>query len=379
MLGSIARHFSAIQGSLFPFLKEELGPLTDQQYSVIRVLDLLEIEKFVEGYGGSTPVGRPPSDRRAITRAFVSKAVLNLSTTRQLLDRLSVDAALRRVCGWERRSEVPSEAVFSRAFAELSEMQVPALIHEALIQKAYDGELVGHISRDSTQIEAREKPVVKPEKPKKVEKKRGRPKKGELREPKEPTRLEKQKEMTLEEMREDLPKGCDVGCKRNSKGFQESWTGYKLHLDVADGGVPISAILTSASVHDSQAAIALSLITEKRVPYLYELMDAAYDAPEIRSHSIEHGHVPIIDINTRRNTALKQEIAQESQRFSFINFELPETRRFKERSTVERANSALKDSYTARSVRVRGHLKVFAHLMFGVLALTVEQLMRLTQ
>ena len=41
-------------------------------------------------------------------------------------------------------------------------------------------------------------------------------------------------------------------------------------------------------------------------------------------------------------------------------------------------NSALKDSYGARHVRVRGHAKVACHLFFGVLALTVEQLMRLT-
>ena len=35
--------------------------------------------------------------------------------------------------------------------------------------------------------------------------------------------------MTLEEMLEDLPKVCDIGVKRNAKGYQESWTGYKLH------------------------------------------------------------------------------------------------------------------------------------------------------
>ena len=43
----------------------------------------------------------------------------------------------------------------------------------------------------------------------------------------------------------------------------------------------------------------------------------------------------------------------------------------------ERVNSSLKDSYGGRSVRVRGQDKVFCHLMFGILALTVEQLMRL--
>ncbi len=51
--------------------------------------------------------------------------------------------------------------------------------------------------------------------------------------------------------------------------------------------------------------------------------------------------------------------------------------RYRERSSAERVNSALKDSHGGRSVRVRGHAKVFCHLMFGILTLTVEQVMRL--
>ncbi|MCO5353884.1 MAG: hypothetical protein M9913_23920 [Bryobacteraceae bacterium] len=53
----------------------------------------------------------------------------------------------------------------------------------------------------------------------------------------------------------NLPSQCDIGAKRNSRGHDNHWRGYKLHLDVADGQIPISALLTSASVHDSQTAI----------------------------------------------------------------------------------------------------------------------------
>lgn len=55
----------------------------------------------------------------------------------------------------------------------------------------------------------------------------------------------------------------------------------------------------------------------------------------------------------------------------------PEARRYRERSTVERVNGRLKDEFGGRHVRVRGPGKVMCHLMFGILALTVEQLMRL--
>ena len=53
----------------------------------------------------------------------------------------------------------------------------------------------------------------------------------------------------------------------------QSWTEYKLHMDVADGGTPISCIVSSAPLHDSQVAIPLMTMTAQRVQNLYDLMD----------------------------------------------------------------------------------------------------------
>ena len=183
--------------------------------------------------------------------------------------------------------------------------------------------------------------------------------------------------MTLEQMLEDLPKICDIGVKRNAKGHQESWTGYKLHIDAIDGGIPVSCLLTSASVHDSQAAIPLARLTASRVDSLYDLMDSAYDAPEIRAFSQKLGHVPIIDLNPRRRPQVKAERKREALAQRRIGHLSPEARRYRERSTVERVNGRLKNEFGGRYVRVRGPGKVWCHLMFGILALTVEQLMRL--
>ena len=44
---------------------------------------------------------------------------------------------------------------------------------------------------------------------------------------------------------------------------------------------------------------------------------------------------------------------------------------------LQRTNARLKDEFGGRNVRVRGPVKVMSHLMFGVLALTADQLMRL--
>jgi len=51
--------------------------------------------------------------------------------------------------------------------------------------------------------------------------------------------------------------------------------------------------------------------------------------------------------------------------------------RFRERTMSERVNSRLKDEFGGRHIRVRGAAKVMAHLMFGIVALTVDQLLKL--
>ena len=46
---------------------------------------------------------------------------------------------------------------------------------------------------------------------------------------------------------------------------------------------------------------------------------------------------------------------------------------------MERAVGRLKDEFGARHVRVRGHEKVTCHLMFAIVVLTVDQLLRRIQ
>jgi hypothetical protein len=171
---------------------------------------------------------------------------------------------------------------------------------------------------------------------------RGRPrKKDKDKVAKEPTRLERQQSMSLEDILDDLPKACDLGCKR-SKGYKETWKGYKFHIDAADGQIPISCLLTSASLHDNQAAIPLAMMTQQRITNLYDIMDSAYDSSIIREHSVSLGHVPIIEVNPRRNSRTREELKSEGKRLRLLNIQYPETVRYRERGTVERLNSRLK-------------------------------------
>ena len=367
-LYNVQLHF---QTTLFPHIKQELGNLTNLQQKFVETLEISQIDSYIPYVGKRNC--RPTKSRMALVRAFIAKAVYNMPTTQILIERLKSDLSLRRLCGYEKLQQIPSQPTFSRAFDEFSTMQIAERAHKNIIKEYLGEELVGHISRDSTAISAREKPHRKAKKEKPA-KKRGRPRKGEVR-VKEPTRLEKQSSgMTTKTMLSDLSKVCDIGTKKNSKGYKASWQGYKLHIDSSDTGIPISCILTSASVHDSQVSIPLATITSQRVTNLYDLMDAAYDSPIIKEHSQSLGHVPIID--TRPKRGQKAEIELELKAKRNANYKTSQMLRYNQRSSVERVNGRLKDEFNGRMVRVKGHGKIMSHLMFGIIALTVNQLMK---
>jgi hypothetical protein len=313
--------------------------------------------------------------------------VYGLETTRQVLQRLNTDRQLRCLCGWTSTRQIPHESSFSRAFREFAETELPQRLHEALILNTQQGRLVGHIARDSTAMEARERFEGSPKHKSIPKRKRGRPRKCERA--LSGRRLPRQRRQSLREMLEELPRHCSLGVKKSSSGHQQYWRGYKLHLDVADGQIPISCLLTAASLHDSQAAIPMAPMTAQRVTSLYDLMDCAYDANEIHAHSRSLGHIPLIAPNgsvppipnrVQENLRRRHKRRKVPKRYDRkrLPFTPAEEQRFEERTMLERVYSRLKDEFGARIIRVRGANKIMAHLMFGVLALTVDQLLKLT-
>ena len=384
----LSRFSHLLQEGLFPALESEIGELTPTARRLVAILEMIPLDRYIPCSRGWN--GRPQRDRHAIASAFVAKAVYNLPRTSDLMDRLASDEQLRLICGWKRGESLPHESTFSRAFSEFAEMELVQFVHETLVRETQKDRLIGHIARDATAIEARERFPLTPqqiaetkEKPRAQRAgckgiklgpckryKGGRP-------PRRParldTRLHRQRTMQLDPMLRELPRNCSIGTKVSSKGHSNHWSGYKLHIDVADGQIPVSAVLTGASVHDSQVAIPLATMTSSRVTYCYELMDSAYDAAEIIDHVRGMGHVPIIDPkNSGRLT-----------KGTFLTRKLPreltwaERDRFAERTMVERVYARLKDEFGGRHVRVRGAAKVMTHLMFGMLALTADQILRL--
>ena len=376
-----------LQQVLFPAVEAETGPLSKQLRLIASVVSLVPLERLLSARRSWT--GRPSKDRAALATAFIAKAALNLPTTRDLIDRLRVDEALRTFCGWRSVRALPHESKFSRAFAEFAETELPQQLHEAVIAATQKQRLIGHIARDSTAIPVRERyPETEKQKAAKQKPQKKGSKGGGKKGPKggfvkakaaeRGTRIQRQRHQKLEVMLKDLPRQCDTGAKKNSQGHEQYWRGFKLHLDVADGQLPISAVLTSASVHDSQVAIPLMTLTSARVTHLYELMDSAYDADSIHEHSRQLNHVPIIAPHGRRGTKKPSQMQKVFPDKPTPQLTWAQQERFKTRTMSERVNARLKDEFGASQIRVRGAAKVMAHLMFGVLALTVDQWLRMS-
>jgi hypothetical protein len=298
-----------------------------------------------------------------IARCYVAKALFHYQHTRNLIHELQARPNLRLICGFASQQKIPSESTFSRAFADFAIQSLGQVVHDNMVQEYLHYELIGHVSRDSTAIAGREKAVRK-QKAVKVPQKRDRPARGEQRPPKEEKRLDKQLRQEAEEAVAELPTVCDRGVKKNAKEYKESWNGYKLHADINDAMLPLSVVITSASIHGSQVAIPLMKMTSKKVNYCYDLMDAAYDAKQIWEQSKGLDHVAIIDRNPRKGKA--------------IPMSPHEAKRYNERGSCERFNGRLKEDFGGRHVMVWGRAKVTMHLMFGVIALFADQLMKLT-
>ena len=347
-MASLGSLWNSIQSWLFPMLEDELGELDEQHREFVTVCEICDPQSHMDAYRWLGN-GCPPNSRLALFKAFIAKAVWDFPTTRDLIDAVRHRPTLRRLCGWEMLAKVPSESTFSRAFTAFAKDQLPQRIQEAMIQARYGEKIARHISRDGTAIHGREKAAKKT--PIATAEETGS------------TRLQRQLQRPLDENLADLPRECDWGTKKNSKGKKQTWRGYKLHLDAIDGDIPISWLVTSASMHDSQAAIPLAQMSDARVTSLYDLADAAYDAKEIRQMSERLGHIAIIDHNPRRGEKRQFAPAQAI--------------RYNQRSSAERVNSHLHDNHGGRHVRVRGGVKVAAHLSFGLLVIAAEQLLKL--
>ena len=137
-----------------------------------------------------------------------------------------------------------------------------------------------------------------------------------------------------------------------------------MHLDVDAFGIPLTVVVARANVHDSQVSIPMEKKTSAVVDRLYSLMDASYDAKEIRSIIEATGGIALIDTNKRRGDAREPMDPAAKRRFAI-------------RTTVERANSHLKDRLLPGKILTKGYEKANFTIMSGVVCLAAVKILQL--
>lgn len=174
------------------------------------------------------------------------------------------------------------------------------------------------VAIDATHFEARDRAPSKEKKPKRKPKKRGRKPKAEREQwlkkqaEKEANlsiyqkKIEDQLDVSLAELRTEIPQEPKWGIKKNSEGKNEYWFGYKGHLAVSTTSQYIlQSLFSSGNLNDGKAAIPLLKGIDERLslPDLkYQTMDAGYDYEAIYQQVYRMGQRSIIAYNKRKKS-----------------------------------------------------------------------------
>ena len=177
--------WSHIQRRLFPVLQEEVGELTETDDQFVQVVGLLPLGSFWSLTDGAEwavhPRPGPGWSTLTLPKRSISFPPRGSCWTCSKPAR-RCDAS---VAGKAPATFLPNRPSLAPSLL-LAPVNLPQKLHEALVKKHLGTKLVGHVSRDATAIDAREKPTPKPPTPPAAPKKRGRPAKGQERPPAPP-------------------------------------------------------------------------------------------------------------------------------------------------------------------------------------------------
>lgn len=313
-------------------------------------------------------VGRIGYDLLSIFGILILKLHYHIRTMKETLLLLQENMNLRDILDI---SQVPSEASMSRLTRKIENIVSINTLHERLIG-VYTQEMdriIGHLSIDSTTIEAREKPFRKP-KPAQTEptppQKRGRKAKGSQEEQEYRERIAKEEEARVHYLAEspekslsELEMRCSITAKQNSKGKKQWFIGYKAHIATDDFGVPICFVVTGACVHDSKVAVPLLKRANQKTEFFYILLDKGYISPAVNDYADMIERTVIIDRKGYKGV-------------SPIPLEPAYAQRYKARTTVERTNSELKDGFLPDKIYKRGSSARY-EIQLAILLTTVKK------
>ncbi|MBP1997102.1 transposase [Paenibacillus eucommiae] len=289
--------------------------------AIFSTVDITPIQRLVSKksrYGAPVQI-----DCSSMIYSLIARIVERIPTIKDLVKRLNTDIGFRLDCGFQLSEPIPSEASFSRLVKKISDSSVLQDIHEKLLQSTMAEGFIQDdtISIDATHIEARDQAPEKQDQAKPEPKKRGRKPKHEReawikqkqeeedRKPIYEREIAAQLDESYDILRDCIPLDPQWGIKRNSKGKNVFWYGYKGHLAVGTQSQYIlGALLSSGSLNDGKAAIPLLKgIASKHSNYKfkYATLDAGYDYEPIYKQIREAGAQANIAYNRRRESQIE--------------------------------------------------------------------------
>ena len=283
------------QPSLFS-IQELYDMEPTQKYdAIISAIEMDAMDAIYYEVSKKSRLGAPAElNYAAMIISIFIRYVERIPTIKDLIKRLKNDIAFKLNCGFLVSDDIPSEASYSRLLSKLSESNILEEVQEKLILQAItEGYIIDEtIAIDATHFEARDQAPPKKEKTKPEPKKRGRKPRDEreqwLKEQAEKEanlpiyekKIEAQLDISLTELRAEVPQDPKWGVKKNSEGKNEFWFGYKGHLAVgASSQYILQSLFSSGNLNDGKAAIPL-LKGMDQLPLSnirYQTMDAGYD------------------------------------------------------------------------------------------------------
>jgi hypothetical protein len=335
--------------------------------SSLRILRGLLTGEQIHSLSKVNHLGRTGYPLMSILSIMILKLMHEQKTMRQTLQLLEENGNLQMIVEVD---TVPSEATMSRLSRQVAGIVKPEKLYERLIElyQRETGRIIGHLSIDSTVIEAREKPIKGKRATKKELQKRGPKKKGSAEEAEYLARKALQERQLAQYLAEEpetslsaLEKRCSLTAKKNSQGKHQWFIGYKAHMACDDFGVPVAFAVTGACVHDSKVAIPLMKLTQRNFDFLYALMDKGYVSSDIEAYA------EMID--------RKAIIAQRSYKgVPPPEMDPPTALRYKKRTTIERTNGELKEGYLPVKLYRKGEQARY-DISLAILLTTVKKVL----
>jgi transposase len=306
---------------------------TESSCSILRSLNLDNIEEVVSEAYHQEGAGRPPRKPIGIFKALIMKRVKQIPSDRELYRRLWYDQDLREVCDIEAEQKPYHPTQMTRFRNRIGVARLERIMGGLVDELLKRGLIIGKIVvMDATFIKAYSK-----------------------RDPHENSRG-----------------GSDPQARvgRNGKTYE---LGYKLHIAIdAKSELPLAVIVASANDNEKKHAPVLLEKTLKATKRIVKLVvaDSQYSSRNLRDQASSLGIRVVIPFPTNQQRAQKGLLRVD--RYFRTHGPTSEKRLYRLRSSVERVNSRLKEQLCLEKHRVRSIERITVHALICMIAMLLN-------